>query len=69
MGVESEFLYGLKEEEVKGDQKKKKKNPERCERFWGVGEDPCLMCRGVICYGLKVRCVKALNAVRNLGLE
>ena len=24
MGVESEFLYGLKEEEVKGDQKKKK---------------------------------------------
>lgn len=63
MGVESEFLYGLKEEEVKGDQK------NRYERFWGAGGNPCLMCRGVICYGRKVDCIKALNAFRNFGLS
>lgn len=33
MGVESEFLYGLKEEEVKGDQKKKKKTRKGARDF------------------------------------
>ena len=36
MGVESEFLYGLKEEEVKGDQKKKKK-PGKVREILGSG--------------------------------
>lgn len=38
MGVESEFLYGLKEEEVKGDQKKKKKKTRKGARDFGEWE-------------------------------